>query len=837
MSDAGQTRECPVCQQPLAGASIADHSDGPFCSTGCREVSRLFGDDTQSSRPTAGPDTDQAVPDGVTRTFFRIDGMYSPTCEAYLEHLADTQSGVVTAEASYVTETIRVDHDSDAVSADDLRDALSKTGYTAFLRSDASADGDMGGTRRSREADGLRKRRSDEVLGLRYAAGIVFGAFLMIPYVAIMYPAHLAPYFDAAFLNAFKGAFQLNGSSGFLFLRIYFVLTAIVLFFTGMPVLRGAYISLKMRQPTTDLLVAFTVVSAFCYGTGAVLLGNNNIFYDLTLVIAAVVSGVSLYETSIKQRALERLTELTVSQVNSARRLDDSGDATEVAVDSLRPGDRILIREGERIPVDGTLVGDDCSVKEAVVTGESLPVAKRTGDTIVGGAVVTDGAAVVEVGDPVTSSVDRITDSLWSIQSADHGIQRRANALAYRLAMLVAGAAVMIGIWVVVTGGSLPAGVMAILLVLLVATPWALGLATPLSVATSIRDAMERGIVVLDDTIFERLRDVDVVVFDKTGTLTTGEMEVIEVDTPDEALADAAALEQRAAHPAATAIVSAVDSKSEGATAGTDNKNPDGDRAEALTPPARRDVRDFRTHATGVSGTVGDREVLVGSLNLFAEHGWTVTSEIQTKAREARGVGRLPVVIGCDGHASGLVVVGDNPREGWEEAVTSLHERGIEVAVLTGDNEEATDFFAEQEAVSYVFADVPPEGKTEAIRRFQRDRRVAMVGDGTNDAPALAQADLGISLGSGTALAADAADIAIVDDDLSLVNATFEFARAARQRVRQNIGLAFAYNAVAVPVALVGLFNPVTAAVAVAVCGGLLAANSSRSLFGARSTS
>jgi len=833
MSDASRTCVCNVCQQPIAGDPITDNSDGPFCSSRCREISRLLGDDTGSDSLATESAADQSASDGVTRTFLRIDGMYSPTCEAYLEHVADTQSGVVAAEASYVTETIRVDHDADTVSADELRGALSRTGYTAFLRDDASADSDRSGTRRSREADGLRKRRSDEVLGLRYAAGIVFGAFLMVPYVAIMYPAHLAPYFDAAFLDPFEGAFQLSGGSGFLFLRIYFVLTAIVLFFTGMPVLRGAYISLKMRRPTTDLLVAVTVVSAFCYGTGAVLLGDNNIFYDLTLVVAAVVSGVSFYETSIKQRALERLTELTVSQVNNARRLDDGDGATEVSVDSLEPGDRILVREGERIPVDGTLVGDGCSVKEAVVTGEALPVAKQTGDTIVGGAVVTDGAAVVEVGDPVTSSVDRITDSLWSIQSADHGIRRRADALAYYLATLVAGVAVAVGIWIIVSGGSLPAAVMVLLLALLVATPWALGLATPLSIATSIRDAMERGIVVLDDTIFERLREVDVVVFDKTGTLTTGQMEVVEVDAPDEALADAAALERRAAHPAAAAIVSAVDSKTDGAEAAhTDGDHINGDHTEeSVTSPAGRDVRDFRTHATGVSGTVDGRDVLVGNLDLFAEHGWTVTSEIRAKAREARGFGRLPVVIGRDGCANGLVVVGDNPRQGWLDTVTSLHERGIEVAVLTGDNEEATDFFAEQEAVSYVFADVPPEGKTEAIRRFQRDHRVAMVGDGTNDAPALAQADLGISLGSGTALAADAADIAIVDDDLSLVNTTFEFARAARRRVRQNVGLAFTYNVIAVPVALMGLFNPVTAAVAVAVCGGLLAVNSSRRLF------
>ena len=831
MSDPGSTRECTVCQQSIAGASVGERSDGPFCSIGCREINRLLGDDSRSDRPATRSSAGESVPDGVTRTFLRIDGMYSPTCEAYLEQVADAQSGVVAAEASYVTETVRVDHDADTVSTDELRDALSRTGYTAFLRSDASADGDSGGTRRSREADGLRKRRSDEVLGLRYAAGVVFGAFLMVPYVAIMYPAHLAPYFDATFLNAFEGAFQLNGSSGFLFLRVYFVLTAIVLFFTGMPVLRGAYISLKMRRPTTDLLVAGTIVSAFCYGTGAVLFGENNIFYDLTLVVAAVVSGVSLYETSIKQRALERLTALTVSQVNSARRLSDSGDTTEVTVDALRPGDRILVRAGERIPVDGILVGDDCSIKEAVVTGEALPVAKQTGETIVGGTVVTDGAAVVEVGTPVTSSVDRITESLWSIQSADHGIQRRADALAYRLATLVAAVAVTVGTWVVVTGDSLSVGLMAGLFALLVATPWALGLATPLSVATSIRDALEHGIVVLDDTIFERLREVDVVVFDKTGTLTTGEMEAVEVDVPEAVLTDAAALERRAAHPAAAAIVSAVESKADNPVQRTGSGHPDGDRTTDATAPAERDVRKFQTHATGVSGTVDGREVLVGSLDLFAERGWTVPAEVESRTNKARGFGRLPVVIGRDGRANGLVVVGDNPRKGWLDTVTDLHERGIEVAVLTGDDEEATSFFANREAVSYVFADVPPEGKAEAIRRFQRDRHVAMVGDGTNDAPALAQADLGISLGSGTALAADAADIAIVDDDLSLVNETFEFARMARRRVRQNVGLAFAYNAIAIPVALVGVFNPVTAAISVAVCGGLLAVNSSRSVF------
>ncbi|TKX73743.1 cation-translocating P-type ATPase [Halorubrum sp. GN11_10-6_MGM] len=821
MDRSNATAECGCCGRSIRGEPVRGERGTAFCSSGCRDIRRTLGPAAEggadsASEPGGSPRAaSPAAPDGRVETFFRIDGMHSPTCEEYLESVADSVSGVSDAEASYVTETVRVAHDPEAVSAGELRESLSRTGYTAFLRDDA-ADSETGSAeaRRSREMSGSRKRRSDEVLGLRYAAGIVFGAFLLVPYVSVMYPTHLAPYLDLAFLDAFEGAFRLTGASGFLFLRVYFVLTAVILFFTGMPVLRGAYVGLKMRRPTTDVLVAVTAVSAFAYGTGAVLLGDNDIFYDLTLVVAAVATGVAFFEASVKRGALDRLTELTVSQASEARRLDADGEPRQVSVGMLAPGDRILVRAGERIPVDGTLVGDDCTVKEAVVTGEALPVPKRTGDEVVGGAVVSGGAAVVEVSDPVTSSVDRITDSLWSIQSADHGIRRRADRLASRVAWALAALAVTVGVGAFAVGRSGPEAAMTALLGLLVATPWALGVATPLSVATSIRDAMERGVVVLDDTIFERLREVDVVVFDKTGTLTTGEMDVVSTDAPDGALAAAAALERRAAHPAAAAVVSAVD--------GVDG------RADATQP----DVREFRTHAKGVSGTVDGREVLVGSLGLFVDEGWRVAADVESAAREARGFGRLPVVVGRDGRAEGLVVVGDEPREGWAETVASLRERGVEVVVLTGDDPEATDFFAEQEAVAHVFAGVPPEGKTAAIRRLQRDHRVAMVGDGTNDAPALAAADLGISLGSGTALAADAADIAIVDDDLSLVETTFDLAAAARRRVGQNLGLALVYNGIAVPVALVGLFNPLTAMGAVVVCGGLVGLNASRPLLG-----
>jgi heavy metal translocating P-type ATPase len=606
-------------------------------------------------------------------------------------------------------------------------------------------------------------------------------------------------------------------------------MTGIILVFTGLPVLRGAYISLKMRRPNTDLLVALTAISAYAYSTAAVILGQNDIFYDLAIIVTAAVTAMVFYESSIKQRALDRLTELTISQVESARTYDSDGETEEVRVENLNTGDVVLVRQGERVPIDGELVEDSCTVDEAIVTGESLPVLKRAGDDVIGGSIVTDGAALVRVGPDVTSSIDRITTAVWDLQSATHGVQRHADQLASYAVFLVVGAAVAVGsVGVLAFGIGLPDAVLLALLIILAGSPWALGLATPLSVAKSLSSALRRGIIIFDETVFERLRDVDIVVFDKTGTLTTGEMEVIEADAPPELLDAVAALEQRASHPAANAITTAF--------AGSD----DGDAAAAL-PDSGDDavgtegvgqIRDFTNHRSGIEGVIGDTSYLVGNLDLFAEQGWTVNDDIRSRVADAQEFGQLPVVVGRDGTAEGLIVVGDEPRDGWDDTVSRLGERGTEIVVLTGDDEEATDFFKRHDAVTHVFATVPPEGKTATIRRLKSDGEVAMVGDGTNDAPALAAADLGISLGGGTALAADAADVAIVDNDIRSVETAFDLAGAARRRVKQNNLLAFSYNGIALAALAVGFFNPLTAAAAVIAGGGLIAVNTRRKLLG-----
>ncbi|MGM0387268.1 MAG: heavy metal translocating P-type ATPase [Natrinema limicola] len=833
-----QFDRCRLCGSPLSRTAGEPVSSG-FCSTGCRDIAAEFdaSDDdapvgrgadaqaesgtdrerTATERATAadpGTDTD------TVSTFLRVDGMHSATCEVFLEAVAEDREGVTDAEASYVTETVRVDHDPDRVSAAALEDALSTVGYTAYLREEATADDETGGTRRSREMTGIRKRRSEDMLEMRYIVGIVFGSFLLLPFVAVFYPMYLTEFTDWGAISHFEGAF--TGFTGPLYLPLFLIMTGAILYLTGGPLLRGAYVSLKLRRPTTDLLASLTIVSAYVFSIIVSGLGRSAIYFDLTIVVASVVMGATYYEATVKRRATDRLTDLTVSQVDTARYYADDGSTTEIPVADLESGDQVLVREGERIPVDGRLAEGECAVDEAVVTGESLPVTKREGDAVVGGSIVTTDAAIVDVGERTTSSIDRLMRVVWNVQSADHGVTRRADELAARLAPIVLAAPVVAGVGTAFAGASTLTTVLAVLMTLMVASPWALGFATPYSVATTLEEALERGIVVFDETIFERLRAVDIVVFDKTGTLTTGEMSVLEADAPDDLLTAAAALEQRAAHPAATAIAEAFD----GSETGDGVARTDGGTAAA----GEREVQDFHTHATGVEGTVDGRTVLVGHPDLFREREWTIDDDLAARLERTRDAGRLPVVVGRDGAAEGVVVVGDEPRETWDETVTALDDAGMDVVVLTGDDGPAADVFDRHPAVDHVFAGVSPEGKTAAVERMKIDDRVAMVGDGTNDAPALAAADLGISLGSGTALAADAADVAIVDNDLAAVDRAFALARAAQDRLRQNLGLAFVYNAIAIPPAVLGLVNPLVTTVAVVVGASLIAANAERSL-------
>jgi len=752
--------------------------------------------------------------------------MHCATCEAFIETVATQTEGVSAASASYVTDTVRIDHDPDAVSTDDLSEAVSGLGYSAYDRDDA-----------------FSRRQADNMATARLAIGVLVGMAVMLQYIVIIYPTYFAfPFYNERTLEYLNQA--MNSTSGTYFFIVIAVLTTVVLFVTGKPILRGAYVSAKTRSPNMDLLVAIAAVSAYAYSTLAVIFVDSpSIYYDVTVAIIVIVTVGNHYEDSIKKRATELLSDLTAVQVDSARRVvggggDGDGSRTEeVAIDDLAPGDRLLVRAGERIPVDGEAVAGDAAVDESVITGESMPVRKTPGDAVVGGSVVADGSLTVEVGPDATSSLDRVAELVWDLQSGNHGVQKLADRLATVFVPVVLAVALLAAAANLALGNGVTEAMLVGLTVLIVSCPCALGLATPLAVAAGIRDALERSIVIFDDTVFERLRGADTVVFDKTGTLTTGEMRVVAADLDDDLLRLAAALEERSAHPVGQAIAAVHagggDLEDAGAVSDPDAASPavaDGGAAESTEPNDTLPVTDFESHARGVSGVVDGIEVVVGHPDLFDERGWAVPNGIREAVAAARDVGRVPVAVGRDGAAEGVVVVGDELREGWEETVTALADSGVEVVVLTGDDERAATVFREHDAIASVFAGVPPEGKAETVERLKASGQTVMVGDGTNDAPALAAADLGVALGGGTAMAADAADVAIVDDNLDSVATVFELSRAAGRRVKGNIGWALCYNAIAIPLAVTGLLNPLFAAVAMGASSLLVVTNSSRPL-------
>jgi Cu2+-exporting ATPase len=828
MTDRTDTDVCSLCDLPTPDPPITDDEvEGAYCCRGCLEVARALGGpdnaadaDIESELGTGADAGEVEPPDDAEQTYLSVDGMHCATCETFIESTAANDEGIYAAEASYATDMLSVTYDPEQTDVDDLGALLHRYGY---------------------DVDDPEATDEEERSGLAtfLIGGGVFGMMVMVWYAVFLYPTYLG----------FQPLVDLGGFDGLYVLGNVWVMSSIVLFYTGYPLLRGAYVSLRAGQPNMDLLVALAAVSAYVFSIGMMLAGRTHVYFDVSVAIVLVVTVGNYYEDRIKQRAASRLTDLTSARVSDATRLTADGGTETVPVDELDAGDRVLVRPGERIPVDGVVVDGSAAIDESLVTGESLPDRRVPGDDVLGGTVVTDDPITVEVGEAATSTLDRLVELLWEIQSSRSGAQRLADKLATVFVPLVLTLAVLTTVGFALTGTSLTQSILTGLTVLVVSCPCALGLATPLAVAAGVRDAAEAGVVVASDSVFEDAPDADVVVFDKTGTLTDGRMRVVDTyvhDDPDgggrvpQTAADggevryasdeaaarvltlAAAVERYASHPIAQAVVDAG-------------------------PDALPDVTDPSTHPKGVTGTVdltdgaasaddddGPTTVVVGHPDLLSAHGITIPDALFDAAETSRADGRVPTFVAWDGRARAVLDVGDAPRAEWEAVVDDLG-ADREIVVLTGDDERAAERFRRHAAVDEVFAGVPPEAKAETVQRLRSRGTVAMVGDGSNDAPALASADVGIALGSGTDLAGSAADAVIVEEGLNAVPAVFDVASGTHRRIRENLGWAFVYNLVAVPLAIAGVLNPLLAAVAMGASSLLVVTNSSRSIAGLNS--
>jgi Cu2+-exporting ATPase len=558
------------------------------------------------------------------------------------------------------------------------------------------------------------------------------------------------------------------------------VLGTIVFLYGGLVFLRGAVGELGDRKPGMMTLISLAIVVAFVTSwAGTLGLFEVEIWWELATLITIMLLGHWLEMRSIAQArgALAALAELLP---DTAERVADGG-VEVVPLAALRVGDVVLVRPGARVPVDGDVTEGAADVDESMITGESRPVPKAAGDRVVAGTVVGGGSLRVRVtatGDETAlSGIMRLVAAAQASASRAQALADRAAAALFWVA-LAAGAVTLVAWWML---GDTEGALMRTATVLVIACPHALGLAIPLVIAISTSLGARNGLLVKDRLALERARELDMVIFDKTGTLTRGEPILADVAATSGSEADvlglAAAVEADSEHPLARAIV-------------------DGARRRGLTVPA---ATGFEALAgRGARATIGDRDVAVGGPRLLEERGLVADARSVDWDRQGRTV--LHVVI--DGTVAGVLSLEDEIRPESREAVDALHGLGIRVAMITGDSRAVADSVAARLGIDEVAAQVLPADKAAAVRQFQAGgRKVAMVGDGVNDAPALATADVGIAIGAGTDVAVESAGIVLVRDDPRDVVAAIELSRASYRKMIQNLVWATGYNVLAIPVA------------------------------------
>lgn len=562
---------------------------------------------------------------------------------------------------------------------------------------------------------------------------------------------------------------------------VQLVLATIVFVYGGYPFLKGLVDELKQKQPGMMTLVAVAITVAYVYSAAVILgLPGKTFLWELATLVVVMLLGhwVEMKSVVGASRATEELAKLLPSE---AHRLRDDGSTEEVAVSDLADGDRVLIKPGEKVPADGEIVEGESSVDESLLTGESGVVPKKPGDKLVGGAVNGDGAIQVEVsGAGEGSYLSQVTKLVEEAQQSKSRSQRLADKAAFWLTIIAVSAGIVTLVaWLAFVHSEFSFALERMVTVMVTACPHALGLAIPLVIAVSAALAARNGLLIRQRSSFEIARKLQVVVFDKTGTLTEGSFEVSKVvalgDEKEEKILELAArVEAQSEHPIAQAILDAADT-SKGA-----------DSFETM--PGK-----------GAKAIVDGETVLVVGPNYLKEHDLSIDNE---QVKEMHSAGKTVVYVIFDDTIKGAVALGDPVRESSKRAVDELRRRGIESRMITGDNEAVAKNVAEELGIENFAAEVLPDKKAAVIGEIQKENKlVAMVGDGVNDAPALAQADVGIAIGSGTDVAAETADVILVRNNPLDVVRTITYSGATFKKMVQNLIWATGYNAVALPLA------------------------------------
>jgi Cu+-exporting ATPase len=797
--------------------------------------------------PSSASSRTQSAAGKAERITLPVTGMTCAACQARVQRTLTRSPGVIDASVNLMMGNATVAYDPRAVDPAALVETIRSTGYGAELpTADRTAFEEQAAHDEAQETEFRELRLKAIVSGVAGVIAMILSMPLMsrlageghaagVPSAGDPFMRWAMRVFDPFHHSWLAWAFAISPRTiGWTLL----VMTLAVMGWAGRHFYTRAWAAFRHHAANMDTLVAVGTAAAFVYSVVATVAPGfflahgvmPDVYYEAVIIIIALILTGNAFEARAKRQTSSALRALAQLQPRTARVVRDGGEQVDVPIEQVRAGDVVVVRPGERLPVDGEIVSGSSAVDESMLTGESLPVAKKAGNRVIGGTINATGSFHYEATTlGADSTLARIVKLMRDAQGSRAPIQGLADRVSGIFVPVVLTIAILTFVsWFVavhVGGGTTGAAAVrafaAAVAVLIIACPCAMGLAVPTAVMVATGKGAELGVLIKGGEALQRAGEVTTVVLDKTGTVTEGRPTVTDVQSApgavlsrEEMLRLVASLERSSEHPLADAIVRHVTGR------GVDLHHPD--EFQAVT-------------GRGVMGVVDGHAVLAGNEALMHDHAIDVTP-LRPAAEQLAGDAKTPMYVAVDGRLAGLLAVADPIRATSPAAIARLRAMGLEVVMLTGDNQRTAEAIARAAGIDRVVAGVLPEGKVEEIRRIQSGGKVvAMVGDGTNDAPALMQSDLGVALHTGTDIATEAADVTLMRADLMGVVHTIQLSRRTMRTMKQNLFWAFVYNVVGIPVAAGALYpwfrillSPILASAAMAFSSVSVVMNSLR---------
>ena len=708
-----------------------------------------------------------------------IEGMSCAACSARVEKVLNNINGVVNANVNLAMNKATVNYTGDELSSRDFVNAIEKAGYKAEVE-------------REKNTDREKEMREKEIKTLKTL--FVISAILSLPLFSAMF-FHMA----GVHTILSNGYFQL-------------ALATPVQFIIGYRFYKGAFNSLRGGGANMDVLVSMGTSAAYFYSIYNLINGVEEYYFEASAVVITLILLGKTLESVAKGKTSEAIKKLMGLQPKTARVFRDGGER-DISIDEVVVGDIVVVRPGERIPVDGMIVEGNSSIDESMLTGESIPVDKNIGDEVIGGTINKFGTFKFEakkVGrDTALSQIVKLVEEA---QGSKAPVQRLADKISgIFVPTVVVIALVTFLIWYFVKGDFTHALISAVA-VLVIACPCALGLATPTAIMVGTGKGAEKGILIKGGEYLEKVEELDAIIFDKTGTITKGEPEVTDIIAFDEdrdtILRLASIGERTSEHPLGQAIVNkAVDEKI--------NINTEAERFLAI--PGK-----------GIHAVIENKDMYIGNRKLLEGANIDI-SQAEEELVSLEDQGKTAILLSIDGEIKGIIGIADMVKESSREAISEIKNMGLEVYMITGDNERTAKTIAEEVGITNVYASVLPENKAEVVESIKlKGKKVGMVGDGINDAPALVAADIGFAIGTGTDVAIEAADITLMRGDLKDIVTAMKLSKQTMKIIKQNLFWAFFYNSVGIPFAALGFLNPMIGGAAMAFSSVSVVSNSLR---------